>query len=84
MKRIRMKSTPLVQPKRPRETPTDLGHMESDEMHRLGTGSNANKRKGDQPEGLAVKEQRVEDVEMDQGPHVPSLTKTRMYEMLMD
>ena len=28
----------------------------------MGTGSNANKRKGDQPEGLAAKEQRVEDV----------------------
>ena len=44
-KRIRLKSKPLVQSKRPRETPTDLEHMENDELRRMGTGSTANKRK---------------------------------------
>ena len=40
-KRIRLKSKPLVQSKRPRETPTDLEHMENDELRRMGTGSTA-------------------------------------------
>ena len=43
-KRIRLKSRPLVQPKGPRETPTDLEHMESDELQRMVTSSSANKR----------------------------------------
>ena len=42
--------------------------MESDELQRMGTGSNTKKSKGDQPEELAVKDQRVGDVAMDQGP----------------
>ena len=49
-KRIRLKSKTLVQSKRPRETPTDLEHMENDELRRMGTGSTANKRKSDQPQ----------------------------------
>ena len=44
-KRIRLKSKPLVQSKRPGETPTDLEHMENDELRRMGTGSAANKEK---------------------------------------
>ena len=67
-KRIRLKSKPPVQSKRPRETPTDLEHMENDELRRMGTGSTANKRKSDQPEEATVKEQRVDDIAMDQGP----------------
>ena len=43
--RIRLKSKPLVQSKRPRETPTDPEHMENDELRGMGTGSTANKRK---------------------------------------
>ena len=35
-KRIQLKSRPLVQSKRPRETPTDLEHMESHELQRMG------------------------------------------------
>ena len=35
-KRIRLKSKPLVQSKRLRETPTDLEHMENDEMGEWG------------------------------------------------
>ena len=58
VKRIRLKSRPLVQSKRPRETLADLGHMESDELHRMETGSSANKRRSDQPEELAVKKNR--------------------------
>ena len=43
-----------------------------------------NKREGDQPEELAAKEQRFEDVTMDQRPQDVSVTKARMDEMLMD
>ena len=39
--------------------PTNLEHMESDELQKMGTSRNANKRKGDQPEVLAAKEQRL-------------------------
>ena len=53
-KRIRLKSKPLVQSKRPRGTPTDLEHMENDELRRMGTGSTANKRQSDQPEESTV------------------------------
>ena len=67
-KRIRLKSKPLVQLKRPRERPTDLKHMENDELRRMGTGNTATKRKSDQPEESTVKEQMVDDVAMDQGP----------------
>ena len=84
MKRIRMKSRPLVQSKSPRETPTVLEHIESDELQRMGTGSSANKRKSDQPEEMTVKEQRVEEMAMDQGPQDANVTKARMEEMLMD
>ena len=83
-KRIRLKSKPLVQSKTPRETLTDLEHMENDELRRMGTGSTANKRKNDQPEESTVKEQRVDDITMDQGPRDASMTKMRMDEMLMD
>ena len=83
-KRIRLKSTPLVQSKRPRETPTDLEHMENDELRRMGTSSTANKRKSDQPEEATEKEQRVDDIVMDQGPRDAGVTKMRMDEMLMD
>ena len=58
--------------------------MESDELQRMGTGSSANKRKRDQPEEMAAREQRVEDAAIDQGPQDTSLTKVRMDEMLMD
>ena len=44
-KRIRLKSKPLVQTKRPRETPTNLEHMENDELWRMGTGSTAKQGK---------------------------------------
>ena len=67
-----------------RETPTDLEHMESDELRRMGTGSSANKRTSDQPEETTVKEQRVDDIAMDQGPRDAGVTKMRMDEMLMD
>ena len=83
-KRIRLKSKLLVQSKRPGETPTDLEHMENDELQRMGTGSTANKRKGDQPEEATVKEQRVDNIVMDQGPRDAGVTKMRMDEMLMD
>ena len=65
-KRIRLKSKPLVQSKRPIKTPTDLEHTKNDELQRLGTGSTANKRKSDQPEEATVQEQRVDDIAMDQ------------------
>ena len=84
-KRIRMKSKTLTQPKRPREMPTVLENMESDELQRMGTGSIANKRRGDQPEELTAKEPRIEDVAMDdQGPKDTSHAKARMDEMLME
>ena len=63
-KRIRLKSKPLVQSRRPRETPTNLEHLENDELQIMGTGSTANKRKSDQPEGATMKEQRVDDIAM--------------------
>ena len=78
-----MKASPLVQ-SRLRDMPTNLEHMEIDELQKMGTGSNANKREGDQPEELAPKEPRFEDVAMDQGPQDANLTKARMDEMLMD
>ena len=83
-KRIRLKSKPLVQSKRPRETPTNLEHMENDDLRRMGTGRTANKRKSDQPEEATVKEQRVDDIVMDQGPRDAGVTNMRMDEMPMD
>ena len=83
-KRIRLKSKPLVQSKRPRGTPTGLEHMENDELRRMGTGSTANKRKSDQPEEATVKEQMVDDIVMDQGPRDAGVTKMRLDKMLMD
>ena len=77
-KRIRLKSKPLVPSKRPRETPTDLEHMEDDELRRMGTGSTANKRKSDQPEEATAKEQRVDGIAMDQGPRGAGVTKMKM------
>ena len=77
-KRIRLKSRPLLQSKRSRETPTDLEHMESDELQRIGTGSRANKRESDQPEETTVKEQRVDDIAMDQGSQDASMIKMTM------
>ena len=50
----------------------------------MGTGSRANKRKSDKPEETTVKEQRVDDIAMDEGPQDASMTKRRMDEMLMD
>ena len=58
-----------------RETPADLEHMESDELRRMGTRSTADKRQSDQPEESTVKEQRVDDVEMHQGPRDAGATK---------
>ena len=75
-KRIRLKSKPLVQLKRP--------SMDKDELRRMGTGSTASMRKRDQPEEATVKEQRVDDIAMDQGPRGAGVTKMRMDEMLMD
>ena len=83
-KRIRLQSKPLVQSNRLRGTPADLEHMENDEMRRMGTSSTANKRKSDQPEEATVKEQRVDDIVMDQGPRDAGVTKMRMDKMLMD
>ena len=80
-KRIRLKSRLLVQTKRPRETLTDLEHMESEELKRMETGSSANKRKNDQPEGTTAKEQRVDDIAMDEGQQDASM---KMVEMRMD
>ena len=51
-----------MQSKKPREAPTDLEHMENDELRRMGTGSTTNKRKSDQPEESTVREQRDDDV----------------------
>ena len=73
-----------MQSRRPRETPTDLEHVENNELWRMGAGSTANKRKSDQPEEATVKEQRVDDIVMDQGPRDAGVTKMRMDEMLMD
>ena len=70
--------------KRARERPTDLEDMENDELQRMGISSTANKRKNDQPEEATVKEQRVDDIAMDQGPRDAGVTKIRMDEMLMD
>ena len=58
--------------------------MENDGLRRMGTGSTANKRKSDQPEEAMVKEQRVDDIVMDQGPRDAGVTTMRMDEMLMD
>ena len=77
VKRSRMKASPLIQSKRPREMPTILEHMESDELQRMATGSNANKR-----EGLPAK--GAEEVRMDPGPQDAGVTEARMDEMLMD
>ena len=71
---------PLVQSKRPRETPTNLEHMENDELRRMGTG----KRKSDQPDQAAVKGTEGDDILMDQGPRDAGVTKMRMDEMLID
>ena len=84
VKRIRMKSRLLVQSKRPRETLTDLEHIERDELQRVGTGSSANERKSNQPEETTVKEQRVDDIAMDQGPQDASMTQMKMDEMLVE
>ena len=73
-----------MQSKRPRETPTDLEHMECDELRSTGTGSTADKRKSDQPDESTVKEQKVGGIAMDQGPRDVGVTKLRMDEMLMD
>ena len=73
-----------MQSKRPRETPTDLEHMENDELRRMGTSSTAIKRKSDQPEEATVKEQRVDVIMMDEGPRDAGVTKMRMDEMLTD
>ena len=73
-----------MQSKRPRETPTNFEHMENGDLWGMGTGSTANKRKSDQPEEATVKEQRVDDIVMDQGPRDAGVTKMRMDEMLMD
>ena len=81
---IRLKSRPQVQSKRPRETATDLEHMESDELQRVGTGSSANKRKSDQSEETTVKERRVDDIAMDEGRQDASMTNMRMDETLTD
>ena len=83
-KRIRLKSKPLVQSNRPREAPTDFEHVENDELQRMGIGSTPNKRKSDQPEDATLKEQRVDDIAMDQGPRDAGVTKMRMDEVLMD
>ena len=66
-----------------RETPTNLEHMENDELWRMRTGSSASNRKGDQPEEATVKEHRVDDIVMDQGPRDAGVTKMRMDEILM-
>ena len=58
--------------------------MDNNELRRMGTGSTASKRKRDQPEEATVKEQRVDDIAMDQGPRGAGVTKMRMDEMLMD
>ena len=58
--------------------------MESDELRRMETGSTANKRNSDQPEERTVKEQKVDDIAMDQGPRDAGVTKMRMDEMRMD
>ena len=84
-KRIRMKSRPMSQPKRPREMTTILEDMERDDLQRMGTGSVASKRQGEQPEELTAKERKVENSPMDdQEPEHASQTKARMDEMLMD
>ena len=84
-KRIRMKSRPMSQPKRPREMTTILEDMERDDLQRMGTGSVASKRQGEQPEELTAKERKVENSAMDdQEPEDTSQTKARMDEMLMD
>ena len=62
-------------------TPKDLEHMESDELRRTGTGSTANKSKSDQSDESTVKEQKVDDIAMDQGPRDAGVTKMRMDEM---
>ena len=66
-KRIRSKSKPLVQSKRPRATPTDFEHMENDELQRMVTSGTAGARKSYQPEEATVMEQSVDDIVMDQG-----------------
>ena len=44
-KRIRLKAKPLVQSKRPRETPTDLEHMENDELAENGNRQHCKQEK---------------------------------------
>ena len=75
----------MKQPKRPREMTTILEDMGRDDLQRMGTGSVASKRQGDQPEELTAKERKVEKSAMDdQEPEDTSQTKARMDEMLMD
>ena len=50
----------------------------------MGSDSSANKRNSDQPEETTVKEKRVGDIAMDQGPRDAIMTRKRMDEMLMD
>ena len=64
---------------------TILEEMERDDQQKMGTGSVANKRQGEQPEELTAKERKVENSPMDdQEPEHTSQTKARMDEMLMD
>ena len=58
--------------------------MENDELRRMGKSNTGKKRKSDQPEKATVKEQRVDDIAMDQGRRDVGVTKMRMDEMLID
>ena len=60
---IEIKTSCAVE-KAERETPTNLEHLENDELQIMGTGSTANRRKSDQPEGATMKEQRVDGIAM--------------------
>ena len=48
-----------------------------------GNRQHCKQEKSDQPEEATVKEQRVDDIVMDQGPRGAGVTKMRMDEMLM-
>ena len=83
-KRIRLKSKPLVQSK---EAERDA-HTVSNTWKTTSCGEwqhcSTTRQEGDQPEEATVKEQRVDDIVIDQGPRDAGVTKMRMDEMLMD
>ena len=83
-KRIRLKSKPLVQSKRPRERRLQISDTWKTMICGEWEQAALQTREKVQSEEVTVKEQRVDDIVMDQGPRDAGVTKARMDEMLMD